>query len=337
MRFERAELFVSWVLLLMAALSAIIAQLKHINVLYSEYVFRGTLALVFLGVGQFCRRVRAHPSIAASATAIGLFLVAGQVMRLFNYTLLPYHYSSIDHILAAMDAKFGFVWSSFAVEMANYPKLGNLLRIIYVSCYLQIALLVILLGIFGKNSAITRFLCTNVIGGLITICLWFLFPSSTPAAFQALSPGIGSKLDLVLSVEWGKWLATIGNTGLHTLNPSELGGIIGFPSFHAVMAILILRYSKEFPGGLAFYSTLNVLMIPAILLHGAHNLVDVIGGCAVGAISIWLTEKNAISKSQNSESVLKPRLSGHLMRFSALPVLTNIEFAPLRFLKNHTS
>jgi hypothetical protein len=30
-------------------------------------------------------------------------------------------------------------------------------------------------------------------------------------------------------------------------------------------------------------------------------------------------------------------LSGPLMRFSALPVLTNIEFAPLRFLKNHTS
>jgi PAP2 superfamily len=300
MRFERAELFVLWVLLLMAALSIIIAQLKHINVLYSEYIFRGTLALVFLGIGQFCRRVRAYPSIATSATAVALFLVAGQVMRLFNYTLLPYDYSSIDHLLAWLDAKLGFVWSSFAVEMTNYPKLCNLLGLVYISCYLQIASLVIMLGIFRRNSAITRFLSANVIGGLITICIWFLFPSSTPSAFQALSPEIGSKLDLVLSVEWGKWLAAVGHSGLHTLNPSELGGIVGFPSFHTVMAILILRYAKEFPGGLAFYSTLNVLMIPAILLHGAHNLVDVIGGCAVGAISIWLTEKNELIVSRNS-------------------------------------
>jgi PAP2 superfamily len=300
MRFERPEFFTLWILLVTATLSIIIAQLKHIDVLYSEYAFRGTFVLVFFGIGQFYRRVRVRTSIAAVTTGIALFLAAGQVMKLFSHTLLPYDYSPIDHLLAATDAKLGFVWSSFAVEMTNYPKLCNLLRLVYISCYLQIASLVIMLGIFRRNSAIARFLSANVIGGLITICIWFLFPSSTPSAFQALSPEIGSKLDLVLSVEWGKWLAAVGHSGLHTLNPSELGGIVGFPSFHTVMAILILRYAKEFPGGLAFYSTLNVLMIPAILLHGTHNLVDVIGGFAVGAISIWLTEKNAIIESRNS-------------------------------------
>jgi membrane-associated phospholipid phosphatase len=127
-----------------------------------------------------------------------------------------------------------------------------------------------------------------------------LFPSSTPAAFQELSPEVVSKLNLVLSAELGQWLAAIGQSGLQTLDPSALGGIVGFPSFHTVMAILILRYSKEFNGGLAFYSTLNLLMIPAILLHGAHNLVDVFGGLAVAAVTIWLTEANATFISPNA-------------------------------------
>jgi hypothetical protein len=293
MRLERAERFVICFLLLMAVLAICIAELKHINVAYSEYRFRSTLAAVFFVIGQFYRSARNHPSLATSATAIALFLAAGQTMRLFNYVLLPYEFGPIDGWLASIDANFGFVWSSFASDMAGHPMLSDLLRTVYISSYIQIISLIFLLGIFGKTCAVTRFLTANISGGLVTITIWFLFPSSTPAAFQTLSPDIASKLNLVLTAEYGRWLANAGQNGLHTLNPSALGGIVGFPSFHTVMSILVVRYSKEIPYGLAVYATLNILMIPAILLHGAHNLVDIVGGFAVAAIAIWLAEKNA--------------------------------------------
>jgi hypothetical protein len=295
MRLERAESFVLSVLLLMATLSVIITQLKHINVIYSEYFFRSAFALTFFGIGQFYRRVRLHPPIATSATAIALFLVAGQTMRLFNYTLLPYQFTSADQFLAALDLKLGFVWSSFAVKISNYPKVTSLLRMVYISSYLQIVTLIFLLGMFAKLSEITRFMMANITAGLITISVWFLFPSSTPVAFQTVSPEIASKLNLVLSTDYGYWLAHAGQQGLKTLSPSALGGIVGFPSFHTVMAILIVWYSKNIPHAIKLFFPVNLLMLPAIVLHGAHNLIDVFGGFLVAAAAIWLSEKNATS------------------------------------------
>ena len=298
MRFERAEYFLLFTLVILATLSVCIAQIKNINVEFSDYIFRGAIAATMIAIGQFYRLLRPRPSIAASATAIGIFLMAGQTMRLFNYTLLPYNFSSVDVQLAWIDAQFGFVWSSYAQHMSQYPIISDLLRKVYISSYIQIVFLILLLGIFEKTSTIMRFLTANIMGGLVTVFLWFLFPSSTPSAFQTISPEILARLDLVLGAEYGRWLAELGQQGVSIIKPSSLGGIVGFPSFHTVMALLIVWYAKEIRYAFFGFLTLNTLMMPATLLHGAHNLVDIFGGFAVAALAIWLSESNAKSIAQ---------------------------------------
>ena len=291
MRFERAEKFLLLLLGVMAALGICIAVIKHIAIQYSDYLIYLCLASMFLMIGQFYRSYRNHQPIACASTAIAIFVLSGQIMRSFNYLLLPYQFASIDDALAGFDSLFGFVWSDFAVWMAGYPGMSGFLRTVYTSSYVQIVLLIFLLGLAGRSVAILKFSLANIIGGLITIQIWYLFPSSTPVAFQTMPSETASILDLFLTAEYGQGLVRLGQRDLSLLVPSELGGIVGFPSFHTVMAMVVVYFSRSIPFGIVPFAIWNAFMIPAILLHGAHNLADVFGGMVVATLGIWMANK----------------------------------------------
>ena len=223
-------------------------------------------------------------------------------MRLFNFVLLPYQFPPVDLLLAEVDGALGFHWSSYARMMAEFPSLSSLLFFVYTTSYWQMVALIFLLGLFGKTTSIKQFMLANIIGGLLTTLIWFFLPSSTPAAFQPLPDGIDKQLDLFLNGEYGRWLVRIGQDGLSYLSPEVMGGIVGFPSFHTVMAIIIVRYSREVPYAVIPFGILNALMFPAILLHGAHNLVDVFGGIAVVWAAIWMAETISDAQPQDRES-----------------------------------
>jgi hypothetical protein len=116
-----------------------------------------------------------------------------------------------------------------------------------------------------------------------------LFPSSTPAAFQALPVAVAAKLGLVVNPEHGSWLAKTGYEGLGHIAPQELKGIVGFPSYRTVLALLSVWHARRVWLLAVPIWALDLLMLPAILLHGARNLIDVFGGLAVTIVSIWLT------------------------------------------------
>ena len=53
----------------------------------------------------------------------------------------------------------------------------------------------------------------------------------------------------------------------------------------------------------------NLLMLPAILLHGGHHLIDVFGGFSVFALSLVAT--NAILRRQDSAKPVSAATSHH--------------------------
>ena len=143
-----------------------------------------------------------------------------------------------------------------------------------------------------------------VIGGLITIEVWALFPSSTPAAFQALPADVAARLGLIVSPQQGSWLVTLSYEGLARISPNELVGIVGFPSYHTVLALLSVWFARKVRFLLIPIMVINSLMLPAILLHGSHNLIDVFGGICVTIVSIWFSEK--ICAPRKSQPYLPP-------------------------------
>ncbi|MGY4285344.1 membrane-associated phospholipid phosphatase [Bradyrhizobium sp. LM2.7] len=74
---------------------------------------------------------------------------------------------------------------------------------------------------------------------------------------------------------------------LHELRLFMLSGIVSFPSFHAASAVLYMwaLWPVRGIGGIA--AALNLLMIAATPVIGAHYIIDIVGGIAVAAASIW--------------------------------------------------
>jgi PAP2 superfamily len=287
MRFERGEIYLISLIAAVILTIAALALVKGVEVDVAAFAFPITFNLVFLAIGQFYRTKRVDPRIASVVTAIGLMMISGHALKLLNYLLLPYHFHGTDAFLAEVDARMGFAWADFVLTLAQYPAFCTLLKQVYLSCAWQIAGIILLLGLANKTEEIARFMLAVVIGGLVTIEVWALFPSSTPAAFQAIPADVAARLGLIVSPEQGSWLVKLSYEGLARISPNELVGIVGFPSYHTVLALLSVWFARKVPYLVIPIGILNVLMLPAILLHGSHNLIDVFGGVCVTIVSVW--------------------------------------------------
>jgi PAP2 superfamily len=289
--FERAERFMIAAILLVGALSLGLSSARGVPVAWDLYDVALVFDLLFILLGQFYRTVRKNPAIASAATAVGLLLMAGQLLPVFNYLLLPYKYHGVDQFLAATDAAFGFKWASFAIWMAQFPKLCAFLRTVYASTFLQMAGTVFLLGLVGRTSEVSRMMLATFLGAIITMSVWSLFPSSTPVAFQTLPAGVAATLQLAVDKQMGAELVRLSYEGVALVTPEGMLGMVGFPSFHTVIMLLVLWHTRVIALARVPVAVWNAFMLPAILLHGAHNLIDVFGGAAVAALSIWLARR----------------------------------------------
>ena len=298
--FERTERCVIVALLLVAALSLALSAARGVPVAWHLYDVALVFDLLFILLGQFYRTVRSNPSIASAATALGLLLMAGQLLPVFNYLLLPYKFPPMDQFLADSDALFGFKWPSFAVWMAQFPEFCAFLRTVYASTSWQMAGTIFLLGLIGRTSDVARMMLASFLGAAVTICLWSLFPSSTPVAFQALPAEAAAALKLAVDAPMGAELVRLSQQGVSLVTPENMLGMVGFPSFHTVMMLLVVWYSRTIPFVRVPIVIWNMFMPAAILLHGAHNLIDVFGGVAVTALSIWLAGRIATEGQRKS-------------------------------------
>jgi membrane-associated phospholipid phosphatase len=70
----------------------------------------------------------------------------------------------------------------------------------------------------------------------------------------------------------------------------KLTGIVSFPSFHAASAVLYIwaLWPARVVGPVA--TVLNLLMMAATPVIGAHYVIDVFGGVALAATSIFLAK-----------------------------------------------
>jgi hypothetical protein len=289
--FERAERCMIFALVLIAALSLTLSAVRGVPVAWHLYDVALVFDLFFILLGQFYRTVRRNPSIASAATAVGLLLMAGQLLPVFNYLLLPYNFPGVDQLLADVDAVFGFKWSAYAVWMAQFPKFCAFLDMVYSSTTWQLAGVIFLLGLIGRTGDVSRCMIASLLGAMITMGIWSLFPSSTPAAFQQLPADVAAALQLTVHAQMGADIVRLSHEGVTLVTPEKMLGMVGFPSFHTVMLLLVVWYARVIPYVRVPVAIWNVFMPAAILLHGAHNLIDVFGGVAVTALSIWLAHR----------------------------------------------
>ncbi|MEN6452368.1 MAG: phosphatase PAP2 family protein [Thermoguttaceae bacterium] len=219
------------------------------------------------------RRVEPFRLCTSALLVLVLFSSSFVVLTYLTARLAP---PLIDEQLTASDAKLGFASARLAAWQERHPAAGILLGGAYDSLLPQTAVTVAMLGLLSRRKPLEAFLRRMMLAATIALGC-FLFVEAIGPPGLPTSPFLAHYHDHFLSLR----------SGLRTgLSLTDTEGIITFPSFHAVWALLLVAAC---PRALKPLSVLlNAAVIAATVTTGGHYLTDVLAGIVVFYFACWL-------------------------------------------------
>lgn len=286
MIFSRYERLVIVIIAVLAILDLILIAQKNVTVDWKSYAILIAIGSAIVAVGLYYRHFRNEERLATTLIAAGSFILFTLAGSIFNYMLLPVQFPRIDGWLVRIDADwFGYDWVALVTAVSHYPWLATLLRWVYLTSLPQLIGVVLLLGFFSNEQKLYRFLLTGIFGALICVGVWRFFPSFGASSWFGLPDEINAIVAAPVGPRYGAEIVRLGYEGIHYLTPSHVLGLIGFPSFHTVMAAMAVVFTRHLRFIALPVLLLNILMIPALLVHGGHHFSDFLGGLVVFVIA----------------------------------------------------
>lgn len=263
------------------------AWLRGIGIAWLPFTGTTLAAGALVGLGLAYRKSQRSDRIAAALVCTGLFIAFSLWLATYNYMLMPVIRPPMDVFLARLDTVVDYRWPEMIALAAQHPVFNTVLKFIYMTTLPQVALMIVVLGLTDRIRDLHTMCLTIAIGATITILFWGLFPSIGPAW---LSPRPdAADLALVrplLGVHWGSDIHRLVLRGVSFISPDHIDGIIAFPSFHTVLALVVIYFSRNVRWLFPVTLVVNLLMLPALLIHGSHHLVDVPGGVATFLLAL---------------------------------------------------
>ena len=287
-RVYKAEAICAGLILAITGAALVLAQTRGVRIVYASFAVHYLVAAALLALATLYRRLDRAPRISLTLTSCAAFILFTNGGAVLNYLLIHPGSVPIDALLIRADATLGFDWVGFAGRVSQLGWLAPLLGWVYRSSLAQLALMILLLGFSGRQVALHRFLLSGILCSCFSLLIWSLAPSFGPSPYMTLDPAVELRLGRVVDTAYAAQLMALLRDGAQTIDAGHLIGLIAFPSMHTVMAAMAVWYARRTA---VFWplTGLNLLMIPAILVHGGHHLVDVLGGLALFAIvAVWV-------------------------------------------------
>lgn len=263
---------------LLGAADFLWAKSSHINFTGFELSIYGITFL--LAVSVIYGKFRVDRRLSEAAYYVALWCMFTAVAAPFTYLAATLGFPLYDNAFVKLDRFLGFDWEAYYGLFAKSEFLYRALMSAYASFVPQILFAIIFFSHTQQHdrndelfwSAAVSLVLTGVASGI-----W-------PAAGALYHFGIG----LDHAVHLNDYFA-LRNGDLTHYALRKMEGIIAFPSYHTVIAILMVyvyRKSKLFWLVLG----LNALMLLSIPIFGGHYLVDMLGGAAIAVTSIHATK-----------------------------------------------
>jgi len=210
-------------------------------------------------------------------------------MAVANYLMMTTALPLRDEAFAAMDGGLGFDWSAMLAWVDARPLLGRVLVAAYASSLPQMMAVLFVFGALRRADRLLEFTALYALTGTAVAVVAMLVPAMgayvhhapDPALFDGFTQAGRIHIDTLTALRAG----TFGTLGLN-----DAVGMVSFPSFHTVLAIVV---TYVFRGTPVFVPVLmlNALVVLSTLPEGGHYLVDLFGGAAVAAGAILLVRK----------------------------------------------
>lgn len=277
-QFRYVERLAILVIIIALCVDLALIWVKGAKIDWIAYAKISGLCFAIISAGMIYRIIDRSERIASTLICSGLLVAFSMVLGLFNYLLLPVSNPFIDETIAKADALLGFYWPDIMVWAANHPIISMVLKVSYMSTMAQLSILIALLGLSGRRQQMDVLLLCVIISATIAICFWGLFPSSGAMSVHNLPADIEMAVAPIVGQEYAEELRRIAIEGPGVIIPYEIRGLIGFPSYHSSLAFVALFASFAIKRVFPIFLILNLLILPATLIHGGHHLLDLFAG-----------------------------------------------------------
>jgi membrane-associated phospholipid phosphatase len=211
-------------------------------------------------------------------------IAAGTYMYLAASTALPLQ----DARLASLDEALGFDWPGFLAAANSSPAISRILVTAYHSALPQLLALYLLLCFSRRERRLAEFLTLLSVTSVAVGALMLLLPAA--GAYAHFRPP--RELFDGFSGNAGMWhyetLMRLRTQSAPLLDFRQVEGLVTFPSFHTVLAIITAYAFRGFRFLAIPAVILNGIVIVSTLPEGGHFLVDVIAGAIIAIVGVAL-------------------------------------------------
>ncbi len=231
---------------------------------------------VLLGASLRLRALGRPTAVGTFSEAFGIVLLGGLAAAAVAMVALRSGAPMADEWLKSADSMFGLSAQAMVAWLARFGVSLEPLHVIYHSSFPQIALSVLLLSVVGRRLEVWRlsflFLATLLSCAVISFAIpaYGSFIDAAPSTIAALPPGAGT-------FAFGS-VERLQSADVVVLGLYDLGGVITFPSFHTIMALLAIQawwWNRALRLPVLGW---NCMVIFSTLPMGGHYFVDLVAG-----------------------------------------------------------
>ena len=229
----------------------------------------------------------ADPKLVFSLGTIGQVILTCAIVGPLSYVAGKMGWPLQDQALLAIDRALGLDPEPIARYVNDHPWLADVLSRGYGLIKWPLLGIPVVLTLTARYVRLQLFMLAMSLALAVTIAISALVPAI--GTYYGLQLPAAHFPDINTAVYAGQLrdILALRDGSLHELELFKLAGIVSFPSFHAASAALYMwaLWPVRRIGGIA--TALNLLMIAATPVIGAHYIIDVAGGIALAAGSIW--------------------------------------------------
>lgn len=247
---------------------------------YQKMLSFGVLFLVFIFWGMYIKKEA--PRSATFLWGFGLYFWSFVITSAVTQGVQATPFPPIDEYLIKADQWFGIHTPAIMTWTHAHPWINHVLTTIYYTLAWELLAIPAVLICVNARHTLTIFFLAVLFSFYIGVLIYYFFPTMAPSGIFH-SPYF-TKDQHATSLSFFQVHHHLKITDIH-------GGLIAFPSFHVIWAIILTyccRAKKYF-----FYPVLvyNFILICATVLLGWHYFVDVLSGIVLAMAGIYAAEK----------------------------------------------
>ena len=235
-----------------------------------------TLVLLYLG---FLLQMGSKSKPAAITKELIYFYLMMVILTFTTNAIQYTPFPTIDRQIFAFETAMHINIGTILSWTTAHPILKHALELIYDSLPYQMIYIPLFIILMGQVDAIRQYYFFMLFSALLGFSFYYFFPTSAPASI--IDNPYFSNFQKATNLKFSQIH--------HHIPPTTIdGGMISFPSFHAIWAWFCLYLIRGWPVIFFILLIINMLLTASCVLLGWHYPLDIIGSIIIIVMTHYL-------------------------------------------------